>query len=65
MAKFNRVAKGSVVRDADDTANIRIYIARTDAATKGKGNITRTIVVGDTKVSTVHKALEGFLFGEK
>ena len=58
---FTRAAVGAS-RVKDDTARIRIYIARADAATNGKENITRSIVVESAKVSEVEAAINEALF---
>ena len=61
--KFQRAEVGAA-RVRDEVGRIRVYIARADAATTGKGNITRTIVVESAKVSDVLDAINAALFGE-
>ena len=59
---FTRAAVGAS-RVKDETARIRVYISRADAATAGKENITRSLVVESAKVSEVEQAIVDALFG--
>ena len=61
--KFTRAEVGAA-RVNDEPGRIRVYIARADAATTGKGNITRTVVVESATVGDVLAAINAALFGE-
>jgi hypothetical protein len=63
MPKFERAQVGAS-RTLDETSRIRIYVSRCDAATAGKENITRSIVVESAKVSEVVDAINAALFTE-
>ena len=60
---FKRAAVGTS-RTLDEVARIRVYVSRADAATKGKENVTRSLVVEEATVSAVADAIERALFGE-
>lgn len=61
---FKRPESAPVSKVEDNAGRIRIYVARADAGTKGKANITRAIYVDDATVTDVANAIDRALFGE-